>query len=260
MVPGRADRTWRRQRACGSFRVPVLLESFEAPVMLTDELPKVKKTGHLHCFGSRPCGTIRGQTRKLDGKAGTMARKRPANGSSSRLRVALAQVEPVLGDLAANIPMHMSWARRAIARGADLVIFPELILAQDGADYLLVLSAGPTEGIDRRRGIMGHTTWKDVVKVTAQMQTIYVAYANRVGFEDGINFGGRSCVFDPFGEALAEAVPLDEGLLVCDLGRSTLRRARTMYPLLRDERLAVLAREVQRLLAVPGAGKARRSA
>ena len=302
-----------------------------------------------------------------------MRRRRPKNGSSGRLRIALAQVEPVLGDLAANLPMHLAWTRKAIAGGADMVIFPELsltgyllqdlvsevaitltdtgpigpllnmsrriamvvglveetqghryynsvlfleggrirhvhrkvylptygmfdegryfaagdrleafdtrlgrfgllicedfwhpsaalILAQDGADYLLVLSAGPTERIDGRRGLTGHTTWRDLVKVTAQMQTLFVVYANRVGFEDGIHFSGGSCVFNPFGEPLAEAGFLDEGLVLCDLERAALRRARTMSPLLRDERLPVLAREVQRLLAVPAAGKSRRSA
>jgi len=302
-----------------------------------------------------------------------MRGRRPANDSSGRVRVALAQVEPVLGDLAANLPMHLSWTRKAIASGADLVIFPELsltgyllqdlvsevaitladtapigpllnmsrriamvvglveetpghryhnsalflqggrirhvhrkvylptygmfdegryfaagdrleafdtrlgrfgllicedfwhpsaalVLAQDGADYLLVLSAGPTEGVARGRGLTGHTTWRDLVKVTAQMQTLYVVYVNRIGFEDGIHFSGGSCVFNPFGESLAEAGFLDEGMVLCDLERSALRRARTMYPLLRDERLPVLAREVQRLLAVPAAGRTRRSA
>jgi len=302
-----------------------------------------------------------------------MARTRAASGRTRALRVALAQIEPVLGDPAANVALHLSWARRAIGAGADLLVFPELsltgyllqdlvsevaiplddrgllrpllsmsrriamvvglveetsghryhnsavfmesgrivhvhrkvylptygmfdegryfaagdrlkafdtglgrmgilicedfwhpsttlVLAQDGADYLLVISAGPTEGTDRRRGLIGRTTWRDLVKVTAQMQTLYVAYANRVGFEDGIHFGGGSCLFDPFGEALAEGGSLDEGLVICDLDRSTLRRARTMVPLLRDERLPVLAREVQRLLAVPVTGRARRSA
>ena len=36
---------------------------------------------------------------------------------------------------------------------------------------------------------------------------------------------------------------------------AALRRARTLLPLLRDERLAVLGREVQRLLAVPPTGR-----
>jgi predicted amidohydrolase len=90
------------------------------------------------------------------------------------------------------------------------------------------------------------------------MLTLFVIYANRVGFEDGINFSGGSCVIDPSGEALAEARLLEEEMVVCDLPRSSLRRARTLLPLLRDERLPVLAREVQRLLAVPAGGRPRR--
>lgn len=299
-----------------------------------------------------------------------MARQRAVIRSSGRLRVALAQIEPVLGDLKANVSLHLDWSRKALRSGADLVVFPELsltgyllqdlvsevarpladlgplrplfdlsrkiaivagfveetpghryynsalfleggrvrhvhrkvylptygmfdegryfaagdrlqafstrlgrigilicedfwhpstslVLAQDGADYLLVLAAGPTEGIDRR-GLSVHATWRDLARVTAQMQTLFVIYANRVGFEDGINFSGGSCVIGPSGEALAEGRLLEEELVVCDLPRSSLRRARTLLPLLRDERLPVLAREVQRLLAVPAGGRPRR--
>jgi len=289
------------------------------------------------------------------------------------LRVALAQTEPILGDIGENMSRHLSWARKGIAAGADLIVFPELsltgyllqdlvadlalplgrpeairpllemsrsipmviglveespghrfhnsalylaggrvlhvhrkvylptyglfdegrffaagdrfeafptpfgrmgllicedfwhpsaalVLAQDGADVILVLSAGPTEGIDRRRGLIGQATWRGLAKVTAQVQTVFVAYVNRVGFEDGVNFAGGSCVFDPLGECLAEGPVLEDGLIVCDLERSALRRARTLYPLLRDERLPVLAREIDRLLGRPASGRARRSA
>lgn len=298
-----------------------------------------------------------------------MAARRPAaTAEGGRLRISLAQVEPVLGDLRANVAMHLRWIREASRRGADLVVFPELsltgyllqdlvaevavrpaetaalrpllamsrrlaivvglveetpghryynsalflsggrivhahrkvylptygmfdegrdfaagdrlqafptrlgrmgmlvcedlwhlssslILAQDGADYLLGLSNSPTEGIDPREGLVNHATWRDLVKVTAQLQTIYVAYVNRVGFEDGVNFGGGSCVVDPFGRVIAEGKMLEEDLVVCDLERAVLRRARTFFPLLRDERLAILSREIQRLLAVPAAGR-----
>ena len=95
--------------------------------------------------------------------------------------------------------------------------------------------------------------------VTSLLQTLFVAWVNRVGFEDGINFAGGSCAIDPFGRTIAEAKLLKEDLVVCDLKRSELRRARTFYPLLRDERLTVLAREIDRLLAVPARG-GRRSA
>jgi predicted amidohydrolase len=282
------------------------------------------------------------------------------------LRIAVAQVEPVLGNFKANLALHLRLAREAIRRGASLLIFPELsltgyqlqdlvsevavrlddpspirpllaasrriglmvglveetpghryhnsalyleggrirhvhrkvylptygmfdegryfaagdrleafqgscgrmgmmicedfwhlssalVLAQDGADYLIVLSNSPTEGIDAERGLRSLETWKDLVKVTAQLQTSFIVWVNRVGFEDGVNFAGGSCVYDPFGRQVAEAKLLEEDLLVCDLERAALRRARTLYPLLRDERLAVLGRELTRLQALPAA-------
>ena len=46
----------------------------------------------------------------------------------TRLRVALAQVSPKLGNLSSNIELHCEWVDRARAAGADLVIFPELSL------------------------------------------------------------------------------------------------------------------------------------
>jgi len=302
-----------------------------------------------------------------------MARRSARRGSSARARIALAQMEPILGDVEANVSRHVAWARQAISRGADLLVFPELsltgyllqdlvadvavsldqpdpirplletsrriamvvglveestghrfhnsalflargrvrhvhrkvylptygmfdegrffaagdrieafptpfgrmgilicedfwhpssalVLAQDGADCLLVLSAGPTEAIGRQGGSIGQATWRNLARVTAQMQTLFVAYVNRVGFEDGVNFAGGSCVFDPLGECLAEGPILEDGLVICDLERSSLRRARTLYPLLRDERLPVLAREIGRLLTLPVPRRTRRSA
>jgi NAD+ synthase (glutamine-hydrolysing) len=44
----------------------------------------------------------------------------------SSLRIALAQVAPKLGELEANLERHHALIRDARARGADLVVFPEL--------------------------------------------------------------------------------------------------------------------------------------
>ena len=57
-----------------------------------------------------------------------MARRSARRGSSARARIALAQMEPILGDLQANVSRHVAWARKAIASGADLLVFPELSL------------------------------------------------------------------------------------------------------------------------------------
>jgi NAD+ synthase (glutamine-hydrolysing) len=44
------------------------------------------------------------------------------------LRIALAQVNSTVGDLAGNAQTIIEWTRRASARGADLVLFPEMML------------------------------------------------------------------------------------------------------------------------------------
>ncbi|MCI0655868.1 MAG: carbon-nitrogen hydrolase, partial [Acidobacteria bacterium] len=44
------------------------------------------------------------------------------------MRVALAQVAPILGNVGANLRMHCKTAQAAHRQGADLVVFPELSL------------------------------------------------------------------------------------------------------------------------------------
>jgi predicted amidohydrolase len=43
-------------------------------------------------------------------------------------RIALAQLSPRLGDVAANLELSADWLRRATAEGAQLTVFPELAL------------------------------------------------------------------------------------------------------------------------------------
>jgi predicted amidohydrolase len=126
-----------------------------------------------------------------------------------------------------------------------------LLLAQDGADLVLVLANGPIQAVGGATGPRNHETWRDLVRVTAQMQTVFIALVNRVGVEDGVGFFGASMIVDPLGRAVAQAPLLREDLLIADLDRAALRRARTYYPLLRDERLPVLARGIDRLSRVP---------
>ena len=46
----------------------------------------------------------------------------------AQLRLALAQVDPVVGDLAGNADLVVSWSQHAAARGAHVVAFPEMML------------------------------------------------------------------------------------------------------------------------------------
>ncbi|HKW06275.1 MAG TPA: nitrilase-related carbon-nitrogen hydrolase, partial [Candidatus Dormibacteraeota bacterium] len=42
------------------------------------------------------------------------------------MRIALAQINPTVGDLTGNARLIMDWIGRARSQGADLVCFPEL--------------------------------------------------------------------------------------------------------------------------------------
>ncbi|GAA4877713.1 NAD+ synthase [Saccharopolyspora cebuensis] len=46
-----------------------------------------------------------------------------------QLRTALAQVNASVGDVAGNSAMILDWTRKAVAEGAHLVVFPELVLS-----------------------------------------------------------------------------------------------------------------------------------
>ena len=117
----------------------------------------------------------------------------------------------------------------------------------DGAATLFIPSCGPTRGAKPGRGITSLPVWHDLLRVTAQFQTAFVVYVNRVGYEDGLNFGGGSMAIDPFGRTIASLPALDEGLAVAELSPEVLRRARTVYPLLRDENVDLVSRELERL-------------
>lgn len=123
------------------------------------------------------------------------------------------------------------------------------LLAADGAEVLYVLSSGPSRGARPDRGITSVAVWHDLLRVTAQFQTAYVVYVNRVGFEDGLHFGGGSTVVDPFGRTVVEMTTEEPGVTVGDLDGEVLRRARVSYPLLRDDDLELAHRELLRVRA-----------
>src|SRR5215475_1733985 len=50
------------------------------------------------------------------------------NGCMARLRIALAQVDPTVGDLDGNVALVRGWTRKAAEAGAQLVAFPELMV------------------------------------------------------------------------------------------------------------------------------------
>jgi predicted amidohydrolase len=121
-----------------------------------------------------------------------------------------------------------------------------VLAVQDGARVLIV----PADSTARRPDIQEY--WRDICRFYARLLQCYVVFVNRVGEEPGLRFWGGSHVHDPWGELLAEA-PADEPALVCaDIDLAAVRRRRRELPLLKEARLALLSRELERLAAEGG--------
>jgi NAD+ synthase (glutamine-hydrolysing) len=117
----------------------------------------------------------------------------------------------------------------------------------DHADAFLVASASPARGVEAPGpGLASQRTWTILLSASALLYRTWVAYASRVGWEDGIGFGGGSCVLDPYANSRAALAGLEPGTCSATLDSGVLRRARSELPLRRDEKPAILATELAR--------------
>ena len=122
------------------------------------------------------------------------------------------------------------------------------LLWQDGADVLIFSSASPGRGLSDEP-LVDSARWVDHInRAYASLFTTFVAHTNRVGYEDGLHFWGGAMVYDPNGEVLARAPQCEETVLYCEIDLNQLHRTRTRLPLLRDERTALVQRELSRIL------------
>jgi len=126
---------------------------------------------------------------------------------------------------------------------------PPYLLWLDGADIMLFSSASPGRGLNDREKLESARWVERVSKAYASMFTSFVAHCNRVGFEDGLLFWGGATVNDPNGELVAHGPYFEEAMTVAELDLNQLRRTRARLPLLRDERTALVQKELDRILS-----------
>jgi NAD+ synthase (glutamine-hydrolysing) len=125
---------------------------------------------------------------------------------------------------------------------------PPYLLWLDGADIFLFASASPGRGLSLEPQLESARWVEHINEGYASLFTAFVAHANRVGFEDGLNFWGGSTLFDPNGELLAKGPYHTEALTLAEMDLNQLHRTRARLPLLRDERTALVMREMERIL------------
>ncbi len=121
------------------------------------------------------------------------------------------------------------------------------LAALDGAQVILCVSASPGRGLRPEGTFANAAAWEHLNRAYAQLFTCFLCFCNRVGYEDGACFWGGSEVIAPTGEALVRAPQLEEALLTVTIDRREVQRERIANPLLRDERLDLTIRELQRI-------------
>ncbi|WP_067930758.1 nitrilase-related carbon-nitrogen hydrolase [Alicyclobacillus kakegawensis] len=126
------------------------------------------------------------------------------------------------------------------------------LLALDGASLLLVPSSSPARSVGDQDRFGSQSFWRQLLQVYARLFGAYVVFANRVGFEDGVNFFGGSFVLTPDGEFAADGPVLEEALLLADVDMRAVRRVRYTTPMLRDERMDLVRAELDRIRAGNG--------
>jgi len=108
-------------------------------------------------------------------------------------------------------------------------------LAAGGGKVLGVLSAGPGR-VGSGEALESQEIWECLTRATAVVNTSWLLYCNRVGWEEGSFYAGDSHIVRPGGQILCRAASLDEDLLVATLDLREVDRLRWRLPLLRSER------------------------
>src|SRR5438094_621085 len=125
------------------------------------------------------------------------------------MRIALAQIDPVVGDLDGNRARILARVRAAREAGAELVVN---------------LSASPFHiGRERER--------EEIFASRARESGVRVALCNTVGGQDELVFDGHSLFIERDGSVVARAPGFEESLLVVDLDEP---EASTLTPIADD--------------------------
>jgi predicted amidohydrolase len=124
-----------------------------------------------------------------------------------------------------------------------------MLQAQEGASLLVNIAAGPARAPGSAAGTRAIAGWHKMQDTYALLGTVAIAFCNRVGNEEGLTFWGGSRILGADGSVIAEGPLYEEALVVGSLETDDLRMQRYQLPLLADERLELVRRELDRVIA-----------
>ena len=109
------------------------------------------------------------------------------------------------------------------------VFFPEItrLLRLKGAQLVICISASPSV----RRGF-----FEVLTTARALENTMFLAYVNLVGIEDGLQFWGGSRMIAPSGKIIAQAKYDEDDIVAAQIDYSDINRVGVFVPMLRDLR------------------------
>ena len=124
-----------------------------------------------------------------------------------------------------------------------------MLQALDGADLLVNVAAGPSRAPGSSAGLAAIEGWHKMQDTYALLGTVPLAFCNRVGNEEGLTFWGGSRILAADGSTVVQAPLWEEALVVGALHTDDLRMQRYGLPLLADERLELVRRELDRIIS-----------
>jgi predicted amidohydrolase len=123
-----------------------------------------------------------------------------------------------------------------------------MLQALDGASLLVNVAAGPSRAPGGPAGLAAIGGWHKMQDTYALLGTVPLAFCNRVGNEEGLTFWGGSRIVAADGSTVAQAPLWEEALVVGTLDTDDLRTQRYGLPILADERLELVRRELDRII------------
>jgi len=112
---------------------------------------------------------------------------------------------------------------------------PPTILALDGAELIIVVSASPARDFLKGQGRPGNLQrWESLAMGAALEHGLFIAVAQLVGTEGGKVFPGGSVIAAPDGSILTRGPLMEEGVVSAALDGGLIDRARFENPLLGD--------------------------
>jgi predicted amidohydrolase len=111
-------------------------------------------------------------------------------------------------------------------------------LARHGAKLIGIISASPGRiGPDPMPP--SQEAWESLTRASALLNTSWILYCGRVGWEEGTFYTGGSHIVRPGGEILARGKYLEEQLLTAEIDLREVDRLRWRLPILADERVDI---------------------